>query len=343
MKSRIPVHIPKTFQRGYRRWVLIAAMALTLIVALYLAVSYSIVSASLAPAPRCPDQTPADSGVAAEALRFRSDVDGISLSGWFLPSRGHRAIVLIHGLNDQGWNSSSADIAKAYVEAGFDVLVFDLRGHGSSSGDRLGLGWHERRDLRAAVNLLLDRGFISGTIGVHGGSYGAAVALLSAAAIPEIGAVVAGSAFADMRDVMDAQIEDRTGVPSWLSKQVLRPGLAFVALHFYGLDLDVISPERAVPDIAPRPILFIHGSEDPVIPIEHAYRLRGASRNPSDELWVLPLPGHTSGVRLPGKPCETKEVSPLRETYLRKVVAFFDRSLPPSTPASELVTKPLSD
>ncbi len=331
MKSRIPVEIPKTVRRGNRRRVLIAASALTLIVALYLAVSYFVLSASLAPAPRCPDRTPADSGVAAEAVRFRSDVDEVSLSGWFLPSRGRRAIILIQGLNDQGWNSSHSDIAAAYVGAGFDVLVFDLRGHGSSSGDRLGLGWHERRDVRAAVNLLLDRGFIPGAIGIHGGSYGAAVALLSAAAIPEIGAVVAGSAFADIRDVMDTQIEDKTGVPSWLSRHFLRPGLAFVALHLYGLDFDVIPPERAVPVIAPRPILFIHGSEDRVIPVEHAYRLRAASKNPSDELWVLPLPGHTPGVRLPGEACETLEVSPLRETYLRKVVAFFDGSLPPST------------
>ena len=46
-------------------------------------------------------------------------MDGVSLSGWFLPSRGRRAIILIHGLNDQGWNSSSSDIAEAYVEAGF--------------------------------------------------------------------------------------------------------------------------------------------------------------------------------------------------------------------------------
>ena len=314
MKSRNSVEIPKTVRRRNRRRVLIAASALAPFVALYLAVSYFVVSASLAPAPRCPHRTPVDSGVAFEAVHFISDLDGVSLSGWFLPSRGHRAIVLIHGLNDQGWNSSSSDIAKAYVEAGFDVLIFDLRGHGKSGGDRLGLGWHERRDVRAAVNLLLDRGIEPGSIGAHGGSYGAAVALLSAAAIPEIGAVVAESAFADMRDVMDAEIEKRTGVPAWFTKRILRPGLAFVARSFFGLDFDVIAPQRAVPKIAPRPIFFIHGNEDPVIPIEHAKRLRGASKNPSDELWVLPLPGHSPGVRLPGKACETKEVSPLRET-----------------------------
>ena len=126
---------------------------------------------------------------------------------------------------------------------------------------------------------------------------------------------------------MDTEIERKTGVPPPVTRLFLRPGIALVARLLYGLDLDVIRPERAVPDIAPRSILFIHGSEDRVIPVEHAHRLKAASRNPSDELWVLPLPGHTSGVRLPGKACESKEVSPLRETFLRRVTTFFDHAL----------------
>ena len=52
-----------------------------------------------------------------------------------------------------------ADIARAYVEAGFHVLVFDPRANGRSKGDHYGLGWLERRDVRGAVNLLLSRGF----------------------------------------------------------------------------------------------------------------------------------------------------------------------------------------
>ena len=190
---------------------------------------------------------------------------------------------------------------------------------------RIAEGWLERRDVRAAVNLLLSRGFSPGRIGIHSGSYGAAAALLSTAAIPEVGAVVADSAFADVRDLMDAQIEDRTGIPAWVARFFLRPGNAFVAQVLYPLDLAEIPPERAVPAIAPRPILFIHGSDDPTIPVEHAYRLKAASKNPADELWILEGYGHTEGVQLGD---EQVEVSPLREEYLRRVSEFFVRSLP---------------
>ena len=305
---------------------LIAAGGLLVAAALYLGVCAFAVSSSLTPKPSaCTIETPFNSGLAFEEVHFESDVDRIPLAGWLLSSTGDRAIVLVHGLDSTAWSNDKPDVARAYVEAGFHVLLFDLRGHGPSGGDRLGLGWDERRDVRAAVNLLLGRGFKPGTIGVHGTSYGAAVALLAAAAIPEIGAVVADSAFADMREVMDREIKKRTGLPTWLVRR-LRPGLAVVANLLYGLDFDVIPPERAVPSIAPRSILFIHGREDRTIPVGHTYRLKAASENPTDELWLLPG-GHTEGVRLLGKPCEAREPSPTREAYLKKVTAFFDRAL----------------
>ena len=308
------------------RRLLIAAGALALVAGLYLAVSYFVLSSSLSAQRVHYELTLADSGLAAEEVQFESDVDRISLEGWLLRASGDRASVFGHGLNCYGWSGSQPDIARAYVDAGFHVLVFDFRGHGRSGGDHLGLGWDERRDVRAAVDLLLRRGFEPGKIGIYGGSYGAATALLAAAAIPELGAVVADSAFADMRDIMERQIKERTGVPSQFAG-LLRPGITVLAWLLYSLDLDAISPERAVPDIAPRPILFIHGEKDRTIPVEHAHRLKAASQNPADELWILRGVGHTEGIHRHGKGCVHGEPSPMRKAYLKKVTAFFDRSL----------------
>ena len=92
----------------------------------------------------------------------------------------------------------------------------------------------------------------------------------------------------------------------------------------YGLDFDTIAPEHQVANIAPRPILFIHGSDDPRIPVEHAYRLKAASGNPVNELWILKGYGHTQGVSMGLK---HEEVSPMRGTFLQKVCAFFKNAL----------------
>ena len=214
---------PRTYRRPS-----IAVGTLAAIAVVYLGVSYFVLSASLTAQRVDYEQTPADSGLVVEEVHFESDVDEIPLVGWLLRSWGDRAIVLGHGLNCYGWSGSQPDLAHAYVKAGFHVLVFDFRGHGRSGGDRLGLGWDERRDVRAAVDLLLGRGFEPGNIGIHGGSYGAATALLAAAAIPELGAVVADSAFADMRDIMERQIKERTGVPPQFAG-LLRPGITVLA------------------------------------------------------------------------------------------------------------------
>lgn len=325
MKPRTLAVIPKTAWPRIRRRLLIAAGAFAGLTALYLGLSAFIVSEMLTPRSPCRVRVPADSGLVAEEIRFQSDEDQIPLAGWLIPSTGDRAIVLVHGLTSYSWTGTQEDIARAYVEAGFHVLVFDGRGRGLSGGDRLGLGWHERRDVRGAVDLLLERGIKPRRIGVHGTSYGAATAILSAAAIPEVGAVVADSAFADVRERMGREIEMRIGLPAGIVR-LLRPGIAFVAQTFYDLDLDAIPPERAVPSIAPRPILFIHGTEDKRIPVKHAHRLFAASKNPADELWIHPL-GHTDGVRIGKGPRCLAKPSPIREAYLSKVTAFFDHSL----------------
>ncbi len=322
MKPRTLAVIPKTAWPRIRRRLLIPIGTLAVIVALYLGVSYVILAKSLEPIRTVSDRTPV-----GEEISFESDVDRIPLTGWLLASSGDRAIVLVHGLSSHSWCGGQPDIAWAYVKAGFHVLVFDLRGHGRSGGDLLGLGWHERRDVRGAVNLLLARGFRPGRIGIQGSSYGAAVALLATAAIPEVGAVVAYSAFADVRDLIDAEIERMTGVPSLVTRLFLRPGIAFIARQLYSLDFNIISPERAVPEIAPRPILFIHGSEDERIPVEHARRLMAASNNADAGLWILDGIVHGGAVRLPEEGRERTKVSPMREAFLERVTAFFDHSL----------------
>jgi uncharacterized protein len=256
----------------------------------------------------------------AEELSF-SAPDGVRLVGWFVPSEGDRAIILVHGIYSNAWDGQAPDVAHAYHDAGFNVFLFDSRGQGRSGGT-LGLAWAERQDVRAAVDLLLARGFRAGRVGVHGTSYGAATALLAAAEIPEIGAVVADSAFADVRDVMLGELTRRTGLPlRWA--QLLAPGLGLIVQCRYRLDLDEASPERAIAAISPRPVLLIHGEQDRIIPIESLQRLRLAART-STTVWVLPGRQHTEGVRLAP---DYETPAPLREAFLLKVTEFFRRHL----------------
>jgi uncharacterized protein len=118
-------------------------------------------------------QTPTDAGLEYESLTFPA-TDGVKLSGWFIPREGEGpgpAIVFVHGWC---WNRlgnvagrvpfTDRDVdflpaTKALHDAGYHVLLFDLRHHGESGRGRAPLtyGPRETRDYIGAVNYLRSR------------------------------------------------------------------------------------------------------------------------------------------------------------------------------------------
>jgi fermentation-respiration switch protein FrsA (DUF1100 family) len=84
----------------------------------------------------------------------------------------------------------------------------------------------------------------------------------------------------------------------------------------FGVDFAAIRPIDAVPEIAPRPIFFIHGEADDMISVDHAERLFVASHTPDNELWTVLHTGHTQAFK--ERP----------EEFMSRVTSFFDESLP---------------
>ncbi len=272
------------------------------------------------------DKTPEELGFHnAEQLSFESREDRVPLNGWFLSSSGDRVIIMVHGIHSHCWDGQQPELVRAFLDAGFNVLVFDLRGHGLSGGNRLGLGWLERRDVYAAADLLLSRGFKPGKIGIHGRSYGAAISLLSMPNIKEVGALVADSAFADVLDVVSREINRRSGIPLSLVK-IMIPGIKLMGRIFYSIDFNADSPEKAIANIISRPVLLIHGSEDTTTPVSHAYRLYNATKknNVMLDMWILEGCKHTEGIRLAP---DYRKASPFREEYIERILEFFSNSL----------------
>jgi len=304
----------------------IAIAAATVVAICYSALSVYVISAGLRPQRGgCAPSGGPPPDIDAQPVELRSEADGIRLASWLVPATADRAVILVHGIDSDAWAGAQPDLARAYAHAGFQVLLFDLRANGTSQGDRITLGLLERGDILAAVDLLRARGTPRGRIGLHGTSYGAAMALLAAAEIPEIGAVIADSAFADVRDLMASEVARRVHLPGGAVDTLLRPGIAAAAQAVYGINFARLAPERAISAIAPRPLLLIHGEQDPVIPTEHVHRLQRRAGSNTD-VWVLSGRGHTEGARL--APCYV-EPSPGREAFLDRVMTFMDAALPP--------------
>jgi alpha-beta hydrolase superfamily lysophospholipase len=88
--------------------------------------------------------------------------------------------VLMHGLEGSKANQHVLRTASVYSEAGYGVLMFDLRGHGESEGERTTLVYREVRDVRGALSWLEEeRGFEPNEVVLHGWSMGRATVLRS--------------------------------------------------------------------------------------------------------------------------------------------------------------------
>jgi pimeloyl-ACP methyl ester carboxylesterase len=160
------------------------------------------------------DRTPREVGLAYEEIGFDA-TDGVRLGGWFIPSGATTgpAVVFVHGWlwnrlgNVEGQvpvDDKSVDFlpaTRALHDAGYHILLFDLRNHGES-GYKLPItyGLRESNDVQGALSYLRRRADVDNDrIGILGCSMGANAALYGAAASPPVKAILAVQATRVMR------------------------------------------------------------------------------------------------------------------------------------------------
>lgn len=143
------------------------------------------------------DATPAAIGLEYEEIRF-STHDGVSLHGWFVPSReAERVVLFCHG--NAGNISHRLDSIQIFHDLALNVFIFDYRGYGLSDGQPSEQGTY--RDAEAAWAFLSEqRGYSPGAIVVFGRSLGAAIAAHLAQHVRPA-ALILESAFASVPEV----------------------------------------------------------------------------------------------------------------------------------------------
>jgi uncharacterized protein len=279
----------------------------------YLGFSY-VVAERFTHAVRYPvDRGPMVTASTYEDVAIKT-IDGLTLRGWFFPTPGDRAAIIVHGKDSNrigGDNRSFEKMADFLIADGYSVLLFDLRGNGESDGDRFSLGYLERRDVAAAIDSLTGRGFREDRIALIGVSMGAGTVLQSLLLRPNVGAVVADSSYADARTIVTEDLELLAGVPSWFT-----PGTLLMAKLAFGLDGDQVRPVDVVRAHPERPFLFIHCEGDRLVPLHHANELRAASTNPATDLWVAAACQHSWAFNT------------YPQAYQARVLAFVDAQIP---------------
>lgn len=212
----------------------------------------------------------------AEDVWFAS-ADGTRLHGWFLPAQGKAKGTVVHMHGNAQNLTSHVDFVAWLPAQGFAVFVFDYRGYGESAGSPSRGG--VVADAHAALDYVRSRADVDPLrVVVFGQSLGGAIAT---AALGE----------GDTSGVRGLAVDSTFGSYIAMGNAVL--GGTFLTWPFAWLLLsDEHAPEHSITKIAPVPILFLHGTQDPVVPLAEGRRLFAAAAEPKTFV-ELGEPGHT--------------------------------------------------
>ncbi|MGE5391023.1 MAG: alpha/beta hydrolase [Deltaproteobacteria bacterium] len=223
------------------------------------------------PARAALTSTPEAVGLAYHNVEFTSRQDKLRLKGWLIPAENSdKTMIIAHGYRGNRTDAPILSLTRDMHLRGYNVLLFDFRGSGESSGDLVTVGQLETRDLLGAIDYVLSQPKIANKIVLLGFSMGATTSLLAGARDPEVDAVIADAPFADMKSYLDDNLSVWTDLPSFPFNEAF-----FIIVPLLtGLEPDQVSPLKEMSSYNGRPVLLIHGTADSKIPISNSEQLK---------------------------------------------------------------------
>lgn len=198
-------------------------------------------------------------------IHFTSD--GLRLHGTLHLPEAEKSPVIIgsHGFFSSGDSPKQVDLARRCVENGMGFFRFDHRGCGKSEGDFTAVTTFagRRRDLAAAMDLILAHPNAGDAIALFGSSFGGAVALATAAE-RDVYAVVTVAAPIRLDAIRPPGIDTPEGA------QRLH------GLDRKKLDFDITDQLNRVSNL-----LIFHGDQDAVVPFSNALAIHEKAGRPN--------------------------------------------------------------
>ena len=234
--------------------------------------------------------------------------DGYELHAQFLPNpvSTDRYILISHGYTDNRFGSLK--YAKMYLDQAFNVIVYDLRGHGLNEPAFCTYSVRERKDLLAIILDSRTRWPGMTFFGIHGESLGAATSIAVLEEKPPVDFVVADCPFSDIASVLKDGLK-QNHLPGF----IIDIASVFAKIRF-GYSYREMCPIDSLADNR-IPILFIHGAEDSFILPEHSQRMKEATQGYA-EVHLIPGAGHALSIL----------TDP--EEYRQLVTAFLETQFP---------------
>lgn len=233
--------------------------------------------------------------------------DSFRLHGKLFKNSGTKYALVCHGYTSKA--KHMAGFVNKFHSLGYNVLAVDARAHGDSEGTKIGMGWVERFDVIEWINYIISLEPDAQII-LHGVSMGASTVLMaSGEELPKnVKAIIADCGYTSEWDEF-RQEADVLHIP-WFP--VLNASSAISKIRD-GYDFKQASAVEQVKK-SHTPTLFIHGSEDELVPYGMLNELYSAA-NCEKEILTIQGAGHAL----------SSSVAP--ELYWNTVEAFLEKHL----------------
>jgi len=192
------------------------------------------------------------------ALDFTwNGADGDQLQGWYIRGSNQAPLIILC----HGYESNRTDVlslAARLKNSGYNLFLFNQRGHGVSDYNLFSLGLRESIDLKEAMDKLILKPEIDvNRIGIYGETSGAYLALQAGVGNPKVRVLVLDSAYKNINDFIHLQVKKILGFKT----SIISSLVSLLYDIYFGVSPGMTSEEFQPRDFADKSILFISSSD----------------------------------------------------------------------------------
>lgn len=188
--------------------------------------------------------------------------DGLKLHGYEIKNTTNCNVwvITVHGYMSEGYKMDN--YAESFFNMGYNVLVPDLRGHGKSEGDYVGMGWDDRKDIIKWINHIIDENNDAEII-LHGVSMGAATVMMtSGEELPDnVKCIIEDCGYTSVWDEFSYQLKSLFDLPEIPVMQAANT-VGRIRAGYWFSDASAVEQVKN----SKTPMLFIHGDKDDFVP-----------------------------------------------------------------------------
>lgn len=224
---------------------------------------------------------------------FITSKDNLKIHNYLIKNKvkSNKWVIAVHGYTSEA--KYMASYAQKFYSMGYNVVLPDLRGHGKSEGNYIGMGWHERLDIVDLINYITKR-YPHSKIILLGVSMGAATVMN-----------VAGE---ELPGNVKAIIEDCGYTSTWnqfayhlkklfkLQAFPMMPTASIICKIRAGYFISEASSIKQLKK-STVPMLFIHGDKDNFVPFYMLDEVYDACSSPKEKL-IVPGAAHARAAKV---------------------------------------------